>query len=359
MNHVGEARLSMRRFFLLLRKELLALGADVRVLAPEPLPLGDRLTPRARTLADKVAFQARLFWSHADVVHVLDQGDAGYLPFVRNARTVVTCHDVSVLDDTDFLGPPGTAGWAYRKLLLARMRSGLRRAHALVCDSDYTLTDVDRLVPRSRAQARGRVYLPLRSLPRGDAAELPAALADSSRPYLFHVGSNGHRKNRAQLLEVLARLPERFLLALAGEAPNLAFRRRAEALGLSGRIVSVQRASDALLALLYERAHCLLFPSTFEGFGWPVLEAQSSGCPVVTSNVTSLPEIAGDGALFATPHATDDFAGHVRSLLDPERRRELVDRGRANAGKFLRIEIGREYARVYEEVLRAKERGLV
>jgi glycosyltransferase involved in cell wall biosynthesis len=359
-NHVHEPRPSMRRFLWMLRDELLALGADVRVLAPEPVPFGERLTPRARALADKLAFQARLLGTRADVVHILDQGDAGYVRFVRHSGTVVTCHDVSVLDDPDFLGPALSSGWAYRQFLLARMRGGLRRADVLVCDSDYTERDVDRLVPGRRDQLRCRAYLPLRSLPHGGReVSLPGALSDATRPYPFHIGSNGHRKNRRQLLEVLARLPEQFLLAVAGDAPDGAFRERAAALGVANRVVPVSRPSDALLALLYERAHCLLFPSTFEGFGWPVLEAQSCGCPVVTSNVTSLPEIAGDGALFAAPDETAQQARHVEALLDSERRRELLEKGHANAKKFLNIEIGRDYASVYERLLRARAGSVV
>jgi glycosyltransferase involved in cell wall biosynthesis len=356
--HVAEARLSMRRFLALLREELLALGLDVRVFAPEPTPLAPHLSPRARSLTDKLAFQGRLLRNDADVVHVLDQGDAGYVGFAGRAKTVVTCHDVSVLDDPAFLGPPLSSGWAYRKLLLARMRRGLRRADTLVCDSDFTLADVDRLVPRRARQTRARAYLPLRFTPDLAAATLPARLSDATRPYLFHVGSSGHRKNRIQLLEVLSRLPERYLLALAGDAPDAAFHARAKALDVSRRVVVVGRTDDALLGLLYARAHCLLFPSTFEGFGWPVLEAQACDCPVVTSNVTSLPEVAGDGALLAAPNDSDRFARHVESLADAERRQRLVQRGRANAEKFRLIEVGKEYARVYEDLVRAPRDGL-
>jgi glycosyltransferase involved in cell wall biosynthesis len=353
-NHVSEVRRSMRRFLALLEEELPALGATVEVMAPASSRLSSRLPPRARALTDKLAFQARLARNTADVVHVIDQGDAGYVGFAGRARSVVTCHDVSVLDDTAFLGRPFTAGWAYRQLLLARMRKGLCRADALVCDSEYTLADVGRLLPDREKQRRLRVYLPLRFDPPGNApVALPAELSDPSRPFVLHVGSGGHRKNRLRLLEVLARLDPRFLLALAGDPPEPPFRAHAAKLGLATRVVSVARPSDGLLATLYSRAHCLLFPSTFEGFGWPVLEAQACDCPVVASNVTSLPEVAGAGALLAAPDDTGALARHVEALLDPECRREIVANGRENAQRFRRIEIGREYASVYEEVVRA------
>jgi glycosyltransferase involved in cell wall biosynthesis len=353
-NHVSEVRRSMRRFLAFLEEELPALGATVDVMAPASGSVSSRLPPRARALADKLAFQARLARNDADVVHVIDQGDAGYVGFAGRARTVVTCHDVSVLDDAAFLGRRFTGGWAYRKLLLARMRHGLRRADALVCDSDYTLSDVERLLPERGKQQRERVYLPLRFEAAGQAPEVvPPELRDPARPFVLHVGSGGHRKNRLQLLEVLARLGPQFLLALAGDPPEPPFRARAAALGLAGRVVTVARPTDGLLATLYARAHCLLFPSTFEGFGWPILEAQGSDCPVVASNVTSLPEVAGDGALLAPPNDTSTLTLHVEALLDPGRRRDLVAKGRINAERFRRVAIGREYASVYEAVLRA------
>jgi glycosyltransferase involved in cell wall biosynthesis len=360
-NHVSEVRRSMRRFLAVLEEELPALGATIEVMAPESGGLRSRLPPRARALADKLAFQARLARTTADIVHVIDQGDAGYVPFAGRARTVVTCHDVSVLDDAAFLGKPLTAGWAYRQLLLARMRHGLRRADALVCDSEYTLADVGRLLPDRGKQRRVRVYLPLRFEPPAEIpVALPAELSDATRPFILHVGSGGHRKNRPQLLEVLAKLDPRFLLVLAGDPPESPLRARAATLGLESRIVTVSRPSDGLLAALYGRAHCLLFPSTFEGFGWPVLEAQACDCPVIASNVTSLPEVAGDGALLAPPNDTAAHARHVELLLDPERRRDIVAKGRANADRFRRMELGREYASIYEEVARAgKPRSFV
>lgn len=351
-NHVNEVRRSMRRFAEHLESDLTALGVDVEVVAPKRSRLSTLLSPRAASLADKVRFQARLSGLTADIAHVIDQGDAGYVTSTGPLPTVVTCHDVCVLDDPQFLGPRFTSGWAYRGVLLARMRRGLSRARALVCDSDYTLRDVERLVPQKRIQERSRVYLPLRfAASDGAPGPLPAAVADLRRPYLLHVGSNGHRKNRLALLDVLDKLRPGFALVLAGEPPDAAFVAQANRLGFASEIRIVLGPSDAELGELYRGAHCLLFPSTFEGFGWPVLEAQSSRCPVVTTNVTSLPEVAGNGALFAAPSDTALLARHVSSLLDPAARQSLLKLGSENADRFRSIELGREYLRIYEKLL--------
>jgi len=351
-NHVNEVRRSMRRFAEQLESDLQTLGVDVELVAPTRSRFSRVLPPRAASLTDKVGFQARLGRLRADIAHVVDQGDAGYVTSTGRLPAVVTCHDVCVLDDPQFLGPRFTSGWAYRSLLVARMRRGLSRAGALVCDSDFTLRDVERLVPRSGPQERSRVYLPLRfTALAGAPGRLPSAVADLGRPYLLHVGSNGHRKNRLALLEVIDKLRPRFALVLAGEPPDAVFVARASQLGLTDQVRIVIGPSDAELAELYRGAHCLLFPSTFEGFGWPVLEAQLSLCPVVTTNVTSLPEVAGKGALFAAPHDAALLARHVESLSDSAARASLVTLGLENADRFRHIELGREYLRIYEKLL--------
>src|SRR5439155_5162935 len=86
----------------------------------------------------------------------------------------------------------------------------------------------------------------------------------------------------------------------------------ADRLGISYRVMQVPNASDELLEALYNRAVTLLYPSRFEGFGWPIIEAQACGCPVICSDSGPLPEVAGDAGLF---HSVDDEAGFASDLL--------------------------------------------
>jgi glycosyltransferase involved in cell wall biosynthesis len=356
-NHVEDVRMSMRRFLSLLESELRRAGVEVEIVAPARLAWAEGLRPRARELLEKVAFElGSLRGRSADIVHVIDQGDAGHVLTERGRPTVVTCHDISVLADPTYLGAAGSQGRLHRRLLLARMRAGLTRASALVCDSEDTLDDVDRALGRNDRQLRARVYLPVRFAGGNAQRPLPAEVAALGRPYLLHIGSNGFRKNRHAVLEVARRSRHQPAIVFAGEAADGALLARAAELGLSTRIASVARPDDALLAALYRGAHCLLFPSTFEGFGWPIVEAQSVGCPVVASNVTSLPEVARAGAWLAEPHDHATLAELVDRLFEPDARAALVAAGRENAELFQAIDLGREYSAIYERVLAVRPR---
>ena len=103
---------------------------------------------------------------------------------------------------------------------------------------------------------------------------------------------------------------------------------------LGSRLLSIPRPTHALLNRLYCQAHALLFPSFSEGFGWPLVEAQTCCCPVIASTTTSIPEVAGDGALYAEPTDVASFASHVRALEDPTERARLIALGLNNTRRY-------------------------
>ena len=121
--------------------------------------------------------------------------------------------------------------------------------------------------------------------------------------------------------------------------------------GLTHRVFAVLAPDNWQLEAIYNRAHALLFPSRCEGFGWPVIEAQACGCPVVCSDRTSLPEVGGDAALVF--HLTDEtgMAQALLDLRDETRRAELRTRGLANVTRFDLERMIDAYVELYEEVL--------
>src|SRR5262249_39691797 len=119
---------------------------------------------------------------------------------------------------------------------------------------------------------------------------------NSNRPFVLHVGSNLRRKNRDGVLRIFARIHNDWdgQLVFAGEPLDTSLRRMAVDLGIVDRVIEVPNPPDELLEVLYNCAVALLYPSRFEGFGWPVIEAQACGCPVVCSNSGPIPEAAGN-----------------------------------------------------------------
>ncbi len=179
--------------------------------------------------------------------------------------------------------------------------------------------------------------------PPSDPTARPAVLdrLGVDRPFLLTVGSIEPRKNLAGLLEAFAALPaavrDAHALVVVGAAGWLNQAIHARLAELAGRLDVVFAGAVDLpeLVALYGAARAFAYPSFAEGFGFPVLEAMACGTPVVTSNVTSLPEIAGDAAELVDPCDISALAASVeRLLVDDQRRRELVDRGLDRARSF-------------------------
>jgi len=227
-----------------------------------------------------------------------------------------------------------TAKTSSARIEQATIRPALRRAAALPCISNATRADLERLFPAARGKAS---TIPLAA----DAAF--AAPVDRpghpalDRPYVLAVGTLEPRKNLESLIAAWRNLQptvrDEHTLALVGprgwdDAPILAAARDAGAV-LLGRV-----AEDELRAL-YAGAACFVYPSLYEGFGLPVLEAMAAGAPVVTSNLSSLPEVAGAAALLVDPRDPAALGAAIgRVLTDDALAARLRAAGRARAATF-------------------------
>jgi len=210
---------------------------------------------------------------------------------------------------------------------------GVRRAAALVCISETTRRDLVARVPSAAPRA---VVVPLAASARFDA---PAAAAggDERRHYVLAAGTLEPRKNLERLLDAWAGLEpglrDAHELVLVGptgwEADAILAR------ACSGGVRVTGFVSDDELAALYGGCAVFCYPSLYEGFGLPVLEAMRAGAPVITSNVSSLPEVAGDAALLVDPLSSQAIGSALATLLaDPARCARLGEAGRARAAQF-------------------------
>ena len=172
---------------------------------------------------------------------------------------------------------------------------------------------------------------------------------------ILNVGVIQTRKNTLHMLKALQMLPSQYKLVLCGgngygaEAIHQFI--RTESLG--ERVKVLGHIDDAQLARLYQAASVFLFPSLEEGFGIPVLEAMAAGVPVVTSDVSSMPEVGGDAALYVDPLDPGDIAGKVaRAAEDAALREEMIEKGLARAREFTWRRTAEATLAVYEEILR-------
>ncbi len=239
-------------------------------------------------------------------VQICDHSNAMYTPAASSAGhpVLVTCHDMGAVRGA--LGEPTDCpASAMGKRLQRWIVRSLGRADLIACVSTATRNDVARLVRRPdgtppviRLVLNG-LNAPFRRLP---PAETEARLAgveglNDGQPFVLNVGSSLRRKNRDAVLRIFARVAAHWpqgRVVFAGEPLPAELNALAVELGVAERVVQVVGPTGPALEALYNRAFALLFPSRFEGFGWPVIEAQACGCPVLCSDAGSLGEVAGD-----------------------------------------------------------------
>ena len=287
----------------------------------------------------------------ADLVH----GPVFVGPLLSPCPVVITIHDLS------FIRFPGLFRPANRLYLTVLTRLSARRARRLIAVSAHAAAESTRLlgVPGERIDVVYHGVDPaFRPLPVDEVEAFRQSRGLPERFVLF-VGTLEPRKNLVRLVEAFARIRDgRIGLVLAGGKGWMYddLFARVEALGLDKETVFPGYVRSEELPWWYNAATVLGYPSIYEGFGLPVLEAQACGTPVLTSNISSLPEAAGDAAVQVDPYDVDALASGLNRLLTDELlRRQLRERGLAHAQQFSWTQTARDTADVYRRALAGEE----
>lgn len=296
----------------------------------------------------------------ADIVHICDQSNSMYLWCAGNKPHVITCHDLIAVMDARGHNPYVHTGMTGR-LLQRWIATGLAHASWVICVSNKTEADLRALLPRARAKIRviphtlNRDYKPAE---RGEVEQEIAKLGlASDTRYLLHVGGNQWYKNRPGAMRIFAELRKSptfhgFKLVMAGKPWTQEMRDFAGNAHLDGCSVEVVTVTDEALRALYSGAAALLFPSFDEGFGWPILEAQACGCPVITVGRPPMTEVAGDAAILIDP--TDAKKAADMILRRWTELPNLREAGFRNLERFTEEKMATAYCNVYEELWPAR-----
>ena len=269
-------------------------------------------------------------------IDLLHAPDFTLPPVRKGTRTILTVHDLS------FVRAPETATPGLRAYLNQVVPRSVARADHILADSEATRQDLIDLydtdpakisVLYSGVEARFR---PIADVERLQAVREKYGIGNG--PYLFSVGTVQPRKNYARLAEALHRLnrPDLKLVIAGGKGwLNDDLYRTVQTLGMEEQVRFLGFADDADLPALYNGAEVFAYPALYEGFGLPPLEAMACGTPVVTSNVSSLPEVVGEAGLVVEPTDVEALAfALARALDDDELRGTLRERGLARARLF-------------------------
>ncbi len=284
------------------------------------------------------------------VNHITDHGNSYLLRFLPAERTVVTCHDLILLRVRAKELPSPLPRW--RAAFFERVVKTMEKAAWIITDSEKTREDALKYLHVDPARIKTihpgvdqKIFFPAPEEKR----------QFSWRQTLLHVGGGLFYKNMEGVLKTLARLRSQGLDALhlvtVGSPFSQEQKRLVEQLHLESFVHPLGFLSDEALRGIYNASDVLLFPSWWEGFGWPPLEAMACGTPVIVSNRGSLPEVVGDAGVVVDPEDEGRMADAVRRILeDAVWRDDRIEKGFKRAADFSWERTARQVLDIYHRV---------
>lgn len=390
-NYTNDGQESMRRFAELLMLHLPDRGIQTEHLCPKSV--FGRLRPSSGGLGKWLGYMDKFLLFPRElqrrlrhlggktVVHICDHSNAIYTRVLRDRPHLVTCHDLLAVRAAVGEFPccrVRASGRLYQRMILR----GLNAARKVACVSAATRRDLRRITSLGPDQIN-TVYnglnYPYAPLPGPEIGERIRAIAAHGtlgatakfdQGFILHVGGNQWYKNRLGVVQIYARVCETMSqppgLVMVGKPFTAALRRSIEAFKLGDQVTELNSVSNEDLRALYSGAGLLLFPSFEEGFGWPIIEAQACGCPVVISNQEPMAEIGGapavhfqmestlssEGAVMPK-RAVDDAARAVVETLSesPQARLSRRKNGVSNAARFSTNRMVEGYIHLYQQIL--------
>lgn len=277
------------------------------------------------------------------------------IPLLRTCRHVITLHDLLLKIHPEFL--PSKLSWVYFQIT---NWWAIKFADKIITISDFTSKELSALYPKSRHKIttiHNGVSAEFQVIKDKEVLENVKKKYGITKDYILYVGTYKENKNLPTLVKAYAQLPHHmrhsYYLVIVGkqstrypEVPALI-----KQLGIESTVICINHVREEDLPVFYSGATVFVFPSIYEGFGLPIIEAMACGAPVVASNQASIPEIATDAAILTDPLNVKGMSGAVYDVLsNPQLRKMLVEKGLERAKSFSWEKTARETMQLYCDV---------
>jgi Glycosyltransferase len=297
------------------------------------------------SLPNKILFEKHLHESDVDIYHPTYYMKG--LKQIKKVPTVISVYDmIHELYPNQFID-----SW----FVIKAKKRAINIANVIIAISENTKRDLIKIynVPESKIRV---VYL-ASSLQSSNTVAIDELkmVYGLNRPYILYVGDRRTYKNfKALLNSYIHHFSDEFDLICFGGGDFKTDELKNININISNRIIQLN-GSDDLLASLYKHAFCFVYPSFYEGFGIPPLEAMSMGCPVIASNASSIPEVVGDAAILFNPYSENELVDAIQSLYDESKRNNLIIRGFEQEKKFSWDKMANEILDIYKSITYKEE----
>ena len=290
-----------------------------------------------------------------------------YLPFAKKIKPKSIYHSsyfrtsyqkdiINIITIYDFAHDLGfSSGFPKKYANIWQKKQGILNADGIICISENTKVDLLKLYPQIDEDKIAVIHLAV-----GDefkilytACEIreinESNLEDVNKPFIVYIGARVSYKNFGVAVETLKVLNDYNLIIVGGgELSNKEYQHLQQL--LPNRFLHLNNIHSAQLNALYNKAFCLIYPSRYEGFGIPLIEAMKSGCPVITTNYASIPEVVGQAGLMVDKIVADSFIKKIKYLENPANRNTVINKGVEQALLFSWDKCYKETVSFYQKI---------
>ncbi|MEK1941819.1 MAG: glycosyltransferase family 1 protein [Pseudomonas sp.] len=316
----------VQRYSLEISLQLKKLLPDVRFVTPHNIVQHEAA---AALGAEVIGSRTGHAWEQIDLPLFLKKNGSPLLVNLANTAPLFYRNKISTLHDIAFERFPENFSWKFRKAYQLATPWTIRTSLKVITVSEFSKREICEIykTPPSKVVV---VYNAVSELFQAQSKE-------AEEPYLLAVSSLNQQKNFHGLIGAFSLLKQNShkLYIVGSLNKNFADPGLVKKIESDNRIKLLGRVSDEQLIDLYSGAAAFIYPSFYEGFGIPPLEAQACGCPVIVANAASLPEVCGDSALYCDPRDINDIADKIEQLIStPALAQSLTEKGRANVARF-------------------------